>query len=60
MTAEKIVNGYTIKQVQDGAWWIRTQQGEEIAGPFTTQEQACEVAAVLQDQPPPPSRRRAS
>ncbi|MES2819891.1 MAG: hypothetical protein V4812_13000 [Pseudomonadota bacterium] len=53
----KSVNGYSIQAKTSGDWWICTEQGEDIAGPFSTQEQACEVAAVLQDQRPAPARR---
>jgi hypothetical protein len=58
MSTEKIINGYTVKQVQEGSWWVCSAEGEDIAGPFASQAQACEVAAVLQDQPPAPTRRR--
>lgn len=53
----KSVNGYSILQKPSADWWICTEQGEDIAGPFATQAQACEVAAVLQDQRPAPTRR---
>nr|WP_137817904.1 hypothetical protein [Pseudomonas sp. 2FG] len=57
MTAGKTVNGYLISQASDGNWWVCTANAEQIAGPFTTEKQAAEVAEVLQDQPPPPRRR---
>ncbi|MET1076896.1 MAG: hypothetical protein ABWY06_02635 [Pseudomonas sp.] len=57
MTVSKSVNGYNVQQLADGGWWICTPDGESVAGPFGTLEQACEVAAVLQDQPAAPRRR---
>ncbi|MCK9801339.1 hypothetical protein BK634_19890 [Pseudomonas chlororaphis] len=60
MSAAKSVNGYLITPAKDGQWWVATTGGENIAGPFPSEAMAIEVAAVLQDQPPPPSRRRTS
>lgn len=57
MSQEKTVNGYTIKKLQDGQWWVCVPQGEAIAGPFASEGSAVEVAAVLQDQPKAATRR---
>lgn len=58
MSATKSVNGYLINKASDGQWWVAGASGENIAGPFASEALATEVAAVLQDQPPPPARRR--
>ncbi|MES2869739.1 MAG: hypothetical protein V4749_09240 [Pseudomonadota bacterium] len=52
------VNGYTIKQVASGEWWMLDLAGEQVAGPFATEQAAIEIASVFQDQPAPPARRR--
>ncbi len=57
MSDVKSVNGYLIKQLQDGQWWVSDASGEAIAGPFASQSAAMEVAAVLQDQPKAAARR---
>jgi len=58
MSEAKNVNGYLIKKLQDGQWWVSDASGEAIAGPFASENAAVEVAAVLQDQPKAPVRRR--
>ena len=58
MSAAKSVNGYLINQAKDGQWWVDSVGGENIAGPFPTQELAIEVASVLQDQPTAFTRKR--
>ena len=58
MSAPISVNGYEIKPNETGEWCVFDAFGENIAGPFNTQEAAIEVASVLQDQPAPPARRR--
>ncbi|WP_421546740.1 hypothetical protein [Pseudomonas sp. QD4] len=58
MSAAKSINGYLISKAQDGQWWVTSSNGENIAGPFVSEALAIEVASVLQDQPPPPARRR--
>ncbi|MCQ2996930.1 hypothetical protein NLO88_24485 [Pseudomonas syringae] len=57
MSSVKNINGYLIKKLQDGQWWACSAEDEAIAGPFSSEEAAVEVAAVLQDQPKA-SRRR--
>lgn len=57
MSQAKNVNGYLIQKLQDGQWWACSTEGEAIAGPFTTENAAAEVAAVLQDQPKAARRR---
>lgn len=57
MSIEHSVNGYIVVQIKD-EWWVCREKGEQIAGPFASQTLAREVAAVLQDQPAPPPRRR--
>ncbi|WP_426139361.1 hypothetical protein [Pseudomonas sp. DWP3-1-2] len=59
MSDVKSVNGYLIKKLNDGQWWVTATDGEAIAGPFATEAAAVEVAAVLQDQPKA-ARRRSS
>lgn len=58
MSATKSVNGYLIKSAPDGAWWVTSAADESIAGPFALEQQAIDVAMVLQDQPAPAARRR--
>lgn len=58
MSDVKNVNGYLINKLQDGQWWVSDAGGEAIAGPFSSEAAAIEVAAVLQDQPKAHSRRR--
>jgi len=60
MSEAKSVIGYLIYILIDGLWWVSDASGEAIAGPFTTETAAIEVAAVLQDQPKAHSRRRSS
>ncbi|MEN0105399.1 MAG: hypothetical protein AAGC84_03130 [Pseudomonas sp.] len=57
MSAEKTVNGYVIKQIGAGNWWMCSAAGEQVAGPFPSEKMAAEVAAVFEDTPPPPRRR---
>ncbi|MDO9321987.1 MAG: hypothetical protein Q7U01_10180 [Pseudomonas sp.] len=57
MSSEHSVNGNIVSQIK-GEWWVCREKGEQIAGPFTSETLAREVAAVLQDQPAPPPRRR--
>jgi len=59
MSDVKSVNGYLIKKLEDGQWWVTAADGESIAGPFAIESAAIEVAAVLQDQPKA-ARRRSS
>jgi hypothetical protein len=56
MSEIKSVNGYQIKKLQDGQWWVCGVDDEAVAGPFTSENSAIEVAAVFQDTPAP--RRR--
>ncbi|WP_297840228.1 hypothetical protein [Pseudomonas sp.] len=58
MSEAKSVNGYLINKLKDGLWWVSDASAEAIAGPFTTEAAAIEVAAVLQDQPKAHARRR--
>ncbi|WP_341519954.1 hypothetical protein AABC73_15560 [Pseudomonas sp. G.S.17] len=60
MSDVKSVNGYLIKKLEDGQWWVTAADGESIAGPFATESAAIEVAAVLQDQPKAARRRSSS
>lgn len=60
MSAENSINGYLIKNVSPSEWWIVDSSGEKVAGPFTSEHAAVEVASVFQDQPEPPARRRNS
>ena len=57
MYAANSVNGYLIKQIQPGVWWITDSCDENIAGPFNSEQDAVAVASVLQDQPAAPVRR---
>lgn len=57
MSTPLTVNGYLIKEKTSDAWWIIDSSGDEIAGPFASQQQAAEVAGVLQDQPAPLGRK---
>lgn len=57
MSAEKTVNGYVIKQIGAGNWWVCASSGEHVAGPLPSEKMACEVAEVFEDTPPPPRRR---
>jgi hypothetical protein len=59
MAQAKSVNGYLIKQLQDARWWVCSTADEAIAGPFTTEQSAVEVASVLQEQRAAPARRPA-
>lgn len=59
MSDVKSVNGYLIKKLGDGQWWVTATDGEAIAGPFASESAAIEVAAVFQDQPKA-ARRRSS
>ena len=58
MSDVKKVNGYLIKEIQPGEWWILGNTEEQVAGAFATEAAAIEVAAVLQDLPPSPVRKR--
>lgn len=58
MSAEKVVNGYAIKELSAGNWWLLSSSGEQVAGPFPSEKLAAEVAAVFEDTPPPPPSRR--
>ncbi|TDV67615.1 hypothetical protein [Pseudomonas sp. LP_7_YM] len=53
MSEAKSVNGYQIKQLQDGQWWLIGHDEEHVAGPFASESSAIEVAAVFQDTPVP-------
>jgi len=57
MSEVKSVNGYQIKKLQDGQWWLVGHDEETVAGPFGSEASAIEVASVFQDTPAP--RRRA-
>ena len=58
MSEAKSVNGFLIKQAEDGQWWIHNFGGGEIiTGPFPTEASAIEVASVLQLEHPPVKRR---
>lgn len=58
MPMEKTVNGYLIRAEADGNWWIIGIGDEKVAGPFSDERQAGEVAAVLQDLPAKPVRQK--
>ncbi|WP_397453536.1 hypothetical protein [Pseudomonas sp. NA-150] len=58
MSEAKSVNGYLISKLKDGQWWLSDASGEAVAGPFASEAAATDVAAVLQDQPKAPARRR--
>ena len=60
MSATISVNGFEIKLIESGEWCVFDASGENVAGPFASQQMAAEVAAVFQDQPAPPARRRNS
>ncbi|MEB0204244.1 hypothetical protein [Pseudomonas sp. CCC3.1] len=60
MSATNSTNGYLIKNVSPGEWWIVDSSEEKVAGPFTSEQTVIEVASVFQDQPEPPARRRNS
>ncbi|WP_314915259.1 hypothetical protein [Pseudomonas helleri] len=49
MSATKSVNGYLIKNVSSKEWWMVAPSGEHIAGPFSSEEAAIEVAEVFED-----------
>lgn len=51
MSEVKNVNGYLIKKLQDGQWWLVGHDEEAVAGPFPSESTAIEVAAVFQDTP---------
>jgi hypothetical protein len=57
MSSEHSVNGNIVTKVNN-EWWVCREKGEQIAGPFSSESLAREVAAVLQDQPAPPPLRR--
>ncbi|UZJ62488.1 hypothetical protein OKW98_12550 [Pseudomonas sp. KU26590] len=57
MSEVKSVNGYLIQKLQDGQWWLVGHDGEAVAGPFSSESTAIEVASVFEDTPAP--RRRA-
>jgi len=58
MSEAKSVNGFLIKQAEDGQWWIYNFGGGEIiTGPFSTEASAIEVASVLQLEHPTVKRR---
>ena len=57
MAEVKTINGYQIKKLQDGQWWLVGIGEEPVAGPFASESSAIEVAAVFEDTPAP--RRRA-
>ncbi|MFT5782275.1 MAG: hypothetical protein ACI9EB_001662 [Pseudomonas sp.] len=57
MSIEHSANGFIVAQIKS-EWWVCREKGEQIAGPFTSETLAREVAAVLQDQPAPPPLRR--
>ncbi|MFK3795886.1 MULTISPECIES: hypothetical protein [unclassified Pseudomonas] len=56
MAEVKVVNGYQIKKLQDGQWWLVGHDSEAVAGPFPSESLACEVAAVFEDTPAPRGR----
>ncbi|MFJ7882877.1 hypothetical protein ACIQYF_05095 [Pseudomonas sp. NPDC096917] len=58
MSATNSINGYLIKNVSPNEWWIVAPSEEKVAGPFTSEQAAIEVASVFQDQPEPAARRR--
>ncbi|MCB2254402.1 hypothetical protein KTQ74_21020 [Pseudomonas chlororaphis] len=58
MSATKSVNGYQIKKLQDGQWWLVSAQGESVAGPFPSEAMAVEVASVFEDSAGHASSRR--
>ncbi|QPL29664.1 hypothetical protein [Pseudomonas fragi] len=57
MSATICVNGYEIKPDASGQWCVFSASGENVAGPFSSQQAAAEVASVFQDQPEPAARR---
>ena len=57
MSATISVNGYEIKPDNSGQWCVFAASGENVAGPFSSQQAAADVAAVFQDQPEPAARR---
>jgi hypothetical protein len=57
MAEVKNVNGYLIKKLQDGQWWLVGHDNEAVAGPFPSEGSAVEVAGVFEDTPAP--RRKA-
>jgi len=56
MSEVKSVNGYQIKRLQDGQWWLVGHDEEAVAGPFAREGTAVEVASVFQDTPAPRHR----
>ncbi|MDD1964448.1 hypothetical protein ACIPO9_26280 [Pseudomonas sp. NPDC090203] len=52
MAEVKVVNGYQIKKMQDGGWWLIGHDGEQVAGPFPSESSAVEVASVFEDLAP--------
>ncbi|PAA27428.1 hypothetical protein CJU73_15845 [Pseudomonas fragi] len=57
MSATISVNGYEIKPDASSQWCVFSASGENVAGPFSSQQAAAEVASVFQDQPEPAARR---
>ena len=57
MSATISVNGYEIKPDESGQWCVFAASGENVAGPFSSQQAAADVASVFQDQPEPAARR---
>ena len=51
------INGYLIKQIGTDQWWIADASDENVAGPFTSEQSAIEVASVFQDLPAAPARK---
>jgi hypothetical protein len=49
MSEVKSVNGYLIKKLHDGQWWLVGHDAEAVAGPFASESSAIEVAAVFVD-----------
>ncbi|MGO1274339.1 MAG: hypothetical protein ACTMK5_21520 [Pseudomonas helleri] len=58
MSATKSVNGYLIKNVSSKKWWMVAPSGENIAGPFSSEKAAIEVAEVFEDLAGPAPRGR--
>ncbi len=56
MSEVKSVNGYLIKKLSDGQWWLVGHDQEAVAGPFASEASAIEVASVFEDTPAPRSR----
>lgn len=60
MSATQNINGFMIKNVSQGEWWIIDASDTRVAGPFPSELMAIEVASVFVDQPAPAVRRRNS